>query len=78
LGDGAAEGVEDAGVLAGVGEGAELEEEVIGVGGGELVDGVNLEEGEVSEHGFADTGEVAEVANGRHKGEYTWEWCGKL
>jgi hypothetical protein len=38
LGDGAAEGVEDAGVLAGVGEFAEIGEEAVGVGGGEVVD----------------------------------------
>ena len=81
LGDGAAEGVEDAGVLTGVGEVAELAEELIGVGGGELGDGVDLEEGEVGEHGFADAGEVAELAWRLHRASINEEsggGCGKL
>ena len=32
-----------------------MEEELIGIGGGELVDGVDLKEGEVGEGGFSDT-----------------------
>jgi hypothetical protein len=64
LGDGAAEDVENAGVLGRGGEALEVGEELIGVGGGESFDGVDVEELKIFEGGGSDAGEIAEATHG--------------
>jgi acyl-coenzyme A thioesterase PaaI-like protein len=66
LGDGAAEDVEDADVLAAAGEAGEPGIEFVRVLPGELTDGMDLKEFEVVEHGAANAGEIFELARIGH------------
>jgi len=59
LSDSAAEGVEDAGVLADSGHIVEALVETVAVGAGELSDGMNAEGLEIAFDGLADSAQVA-------------------
>ena len=59
LSDGAAEGVEDAGVLADSGEVVEPLVETVAIGAGELGNGMNAEGLEIAFDGLADSAQVA-------------------
>ncbi len=62
LGDGAAKGIEDAGVLAGARFDTELIVQFVALAAGEVWDGGYAERNEIGFDGFADAGEVSEFA----------------